>query len=213
MLLVVLTTHVIFLLTTASPPGYGHTVRYLNRTRVSRYVALEPNPLMHPQIRGEASAAGFHEADGTLVVLACGAEDTRAILTALAPPTSPADQSPAIDTIVSVLTLCSVPEPQRTIAGLVRAVLKPGGQLLMYEHVLSRRADVAWWQRFWTPLWAVGFDGCRLDRPTDITVSDVKVANAEGKEESAWREVKTWGKEGEEEENLFFHSAGRFVKR
>ena len=188
-------------------------MRYLDRSRVSRYVALEPNPLMHPTIRGEASARGFHESDGTLVVLGCGAEDPHTILAALAPPTSPADQSPAVDTIVSVLTLCTVPEPQRAVEGLVRAVLKPGGQLLMYEHVLSQRADVAWWQRFWTPLWALFFDGCRLDRPSDIMVSDVKVANAEGKEESAWREVNTWGKEGEDEENLWFHSAGRFIKR
>ncbi len=118
-------THTAFLLTTTSP-GFGHTVRYLDRTRVSRYVALEPNPLMHAKIRGEASARGFHESDGSLVVLGCGAEDTDTILAALAPPTSPADRSPAVDTIVSVLTLCTVPEPQRAVEGLVRAVLKPG---------------------------------------------------------------------------------------
>ncbi len=40
----------------------------------------------------------------------------------------------------------------------------------------------------------------------------MKVASAEGKEESAWQEVNTWGKEGEDEENLWFHSAGRFYQ-
>lgn len=42
----------------------------------------------------------------------------------------------AFDTVVTVCTFCSVPRP---IAGLreLRRVLKPGGQLLMFEHVRS----------------------------------------------------------------------------
>jgi ubiquinone/menaquinone biosynthesis C-methylase UbiE len=42
----------------------------------------------------------------------------------------------AFDTVVTVCTFCSVPRP---VAGLreLRRVLKPGGQLLMFEHVRS----------------------------------------------------------------------------
>ncbi|KAF8968519.1 S-adenosyl-L-methionine-dependent methyltransferase [Flammula alnicola] len=196
--------------------GHGHTVRYLNAERVSRYIALEPNALMHPQIRAQANAAGFHEADGTLIILACGAEDTKSILSALALALPAAESSPTVppvDTLVSILTLCTIPEPQRTISNLVRDVLKPGGQFLMYEHVLSQREDVAWWQRFWAPLWSLGFDGCRMDRPSDVWVTELKVESEGGEKQSAWRESRTWLKEGEEEENLFFHSVGRFVKQ
>ncbi len=41
------------------------------------------------------------------------------------------------DTVVTVCTFCSVPKP---VAGLreLRRVLKPGGQILMFEHVRSR---------------------------------------------------------------------------
>lgn len=172
---------------------------------------------MHHRIRTEANAHGFHESDGTLLILSCGMEDTQKILTALSQSSaahsssrSTPPNSPSVDTIVSVLTLCSVPEPQKNISRLVRDVLKPGGQLLIYEHVLSKRKDVAWWQRFWAPVWALAFDGCRLDRPSDVWVTDVKVQGEDGK--SIWRKWKTWKKPGEDEENLFYHAVGRFVK-
>ncbi|KAF9481493.1 hypothetical protein BDN70DRAFT_876286 [Pholiota conissans] len=196
--------------------GHGHTVRYLDRARVSRYIALEPNALMHPHIRAQADDAGFHEADGTLIILSCGAEDTKAILStlALASPTENNSQPSAapVDTIVSILTLCTVPDPERTVANMVRDVLKPGGQFLMYEHVLSARSDVAWWQRFWAPLWSVGFDGCRMDRASDVLMRNLKLKDEDGKNVGAWREMRLWRKEGEDEENLFFHSIGRFIR-
>ena len=185
---------------------------YLNRARVSRYIALEPNVLMHERIRENANAAGYHESAGTLVILSCGAEDTKSILSSLSRTTtttssSPGHPPPRVDTVISVLTLCTIPAPQKTIFSLVRDVLKSGGQFLVYEHVLSKREDVAWWQRFWAPVWAVALDGCRMDRPSDVWVKELKVDGF-----SAWRESRLWEKEGEDEENLFFHSIGRFVK-
>ncbi|KDR71542.1 hypothetical protein GALMADRAFT_253876 [Galerina marginata CBS 339.88] len=202
--------------------GHGHSVRYFNRARVSRYVALEPNALMHKKLRAQANEAGFHESDGTLLIISCGVEDTQSISSALSmslpSPRSPRHDQASfpspntpVDTIISVLTLCTIPEPQKNIRRLVRDVLKPGGQLLIYEHVLSPREDVAWWQRFWAPVWAVAFDGCRMDRASDVWLREMKVSGEDGM--SAWREVQTWGKEGEDVENLFWHSVGKFVKQ
>ena len=101
-----------------------------------------------------------------------------------------------------MLTLCSVPEPEAAIASLVRDVLRPGGTLVFYEHVLSPRADVAWWQRFWTPLWRYAFDGCCLDRPTHVWIEKME----------GWAEKETWGKQDEDEETVWWHQLGRFVK-
>ena len=187
--------------------GHGHTVGYLDRNKVTKYLALEPNTRMHPHIRTFANGAGFNEEDGSLVILSCGAEDVSSILEALKV------TQPPVDTIVSVMTLCSVPSPERTIRNLVRDVLKPGGQLLFYEHVLSPREDVAWWQRVWAPIWAIPFDGCRLDRPTHSWIDAVTLAEDNGVETSAWSERRLWGKEGESEENIWWHQVGRFVKR
>jgi len=187
--------------------GHGHTVGYLDRNKVTKYLALEPNPRMYPHIRASAAGTGFSEEDGSLVILSCGAEDVSSILEALGA------TQPPVDTIISVLTLCSVPSPERTIRNLVRDVLKPGGQFLFYEHVLSPREDVAWWQRAWSPIWSIPFDGCRLDRPIHSWVDGMAIAEDNGVEASAWSERRLWGKEGESDENLWWHQVGKFVKR
>jgi SAM-dependent methyltransferase len=186
--------------------GFGLSIQYFDRTRVSRYIALEPNDLMHNHIRAKANEAGFHESDGTLIILSFGAQDTHSILSSLS-------QEP-VDTILSVLTLCSIPDPQHTILKLIRDLLKPGGQLLYIEHVLSTRPDVAWWQRFWAPLWACAFDGCRMDRPSDVWIHDLKIGGGgSGYEGSdAWSEWKFYDYPDEDEEDMFVHSLGKFVK-
>ena len=94
-------------------------------------------------------------------------------------------------------------DPQQTLDALVKEVLKPGGTLLFYEHVLSPREDVAWWQRFWAPLWVHIMDGCRIDRPTHVWIEKMDV----------WAEGRVWGKADEPEEHLFWHRVGRFVKK
>lgn len=179
-------------------------MNYLNRQQVTKYVALEPNLLMHPYIRSMASAAGFTESDGTLVILSCGAEDTVTILETLGPQ--------PVDTVISILTICSIPSPEITLLHLVRDVLKPGGQVLFYEHVLSPREDVAWWQRFWTPIWKIPLGGCRLDRPTHQWVESMTDVDVTGQPVSMWSSGEVWGKEGEPEEHLFWHRVGRFMK-
>lgn len=194
-------------------PGHGHTIRYLDRRRVTRYIALEPNVLMHPFIRQAADVHGYSEADGSLIILSCGAEDSACILSSLA--SAGLTKPRPVDTIISILTLCSVPNPRRTIHHLVRDVLKSGGELLMFEHVLNPREDVQWWQRVWAPIWAVLFDGCRMDRDTDVILKSLELesGNDNNIQENAWKEWKTWGKEGESEECLFWHCSGRFIKK
>ncbi|KAF8882987.1 S-adenosyl-L-methionine-dependent methyltransferase [Infundibulicybe gibba] len=187
--------------------GYGHTTKYLQRSRVSKYIALEPNVHMHPRLRTLANAEGYTESDGSLLILTCGAEDISTIISALT------GEPHSVDTIISILTLCTIPHPQEAMTGLVREVLKPGGRFLFYEHVLSPRSDVAWWQRFWAPIWQLAFDGCRLDRPTHLWVDGVTVSDGRDGESTAWRERKLWVKDGQPEERLFWHQAGRFVKR
>lgn len=176
--------------------GHGHTVQYLVRDKVTKYIALEPNQLMHPAIRKLAAAHGFTEEASTLLIIPCGAENTTSILAAIG-------SLHAVDTIVSILSLCSIPDAERTLHGLVSEVLKPGGTLLFYEHVLSPLSDVAWWQRFWTPVWKYAFDGCCLDRPTHVWIRKM----------DAWASGEVWGLEDEPEEHLFWHRIGKFVKK
>ncbi|KAF7350986.1 Methyltransferase-like protein 7B [Mycena sanguinolenta] len=181
--------------------GHGHTVNYLDRTVVTKYVALEPNTLMHPRIREMAAAVGFNEPDGTLLILSCGAEDTASILSSVHAP---------VDTIVSVLTLCTVPFPHQTIRGLVFDILAPGGTLLFFEHVRNDHADAAWWQTALTPMWKRVFDGCCLDRPTDIWLKDLKGGDGT----TPWSEANIWDpRDRNDQKTLFWVEVGQFVKK
>ncbi|KAJ7475100.1 hypothetical protein B0H11DRAFT_2282038 [Mycena galericulata] len=165
--------------------GHGHAANYLDRSKVTKYIAVEPNVYMHGHLRTRVEAAGFSEADGSFVVLSCGAEDTATILScALA----------KVDTIVSIQTLCTVPSPQTTLHSLVEDVL-----------------DVAWWQKFWTPTWRHIFDGCCLDRPTDLWVEEMVDDNGQ----SLWSEGNTWNVSDfvGNEESLFWRRIGRFVRK
>ncbi|KAJ7104551.1 hypothetical protein C8R43DRAFT_906871 [Mycena crocata] len=182
--------------------GHGHTLNYLDRAVVTQYIAVEPNRLMHRCIRETAEAAGYIEENGTLLILGCGAEDTAMILSSVR----------RVETIVSVLALCTVPDAQKALRALVLEVLAPGGGLLFLEHVRNHRADVAWWQKMWTPVWKRVFDGCCLDRPTDIWAKEV--VNEDG--ESLWAQCGTWNPAEFDEdfgESIFWRQVGRFVKK
>ncbi|KAG9021305.1 hypothetical protein FRB95_002410 [Tulasnella sp. JGI-2019a] len=176
--------------------GYGATVFYLQRDLVTKYIAVEPNERMHPQIRSNAAQAGYDEAKGELVILSCGAEDFGTINNTLG-------ASNKVDTIVSILTLCSVPDPRRTISNLVAKTLKPRGKFLYYEHVRSPLRDVSRWQTFWTPIWSLFFAGCCLNRPTHHWIEALD-----------WdrQASDTWGHDGESEEHIWWHRAGRYIK-
>lgn len=55
------------------------------------------------------------------------------------------------DSVATAGTFCSVPDPLRGLRELYRC-LKPGGQLLMFEHVRSRNGPIALFQDLMTPL-------------------------------------------------------------
>jgi len=82
---------------------------------------------------------------------------------------APAEQLPfgddTFDTAVSTLALCTVDDPQRAL-GEIRRVLKPGGRLLVLEHVRSEEAKLARWQDRLAPLWRRVGHGCNCNRRT-----------------------------------------------
>lgn len=73
------------------------------------------------------------------------------------------------DMVVSFLVLCSVKNPQKALTEIYR-VLKNGGKLLLFEHVVSPNPKTAKWQNRLTPYWKVVGCGCQLNRDTKTTI-------------------------------------------
>lgn len=73
------------------------------------------------------------------------------------------------DAAVAVLVLCSVPDQAAALAELHR-VLRPGGELRFYEHVIGSSRRLATVQRAMAPGLAKVFGGCRADRDTGAAI-------------------------------------------
>jgi ubiquinone/menaquinone biosynthesis C-methylase UbiE len=71
----------------------------------------------------------------------------------------------AFDAAVAVLVLCSVPSQAAALAELHR-VVRPGGELRFYEHVIGTSRRLSLLQRSLAPGLSQVFGGCRADRDT-----------------------------------------------
>jgi ubiquinone/menaquinone biosynthesis C-methylase UbiE len=85
-----------------------------------------------------------------------------------------ADRLPAadgsFDAAVLVWVLCSVPDPARALAEVVR-VLAPGGELRVYEHVRAASPALRLVQRaFDAAYWTRALGGCRTTRDTEAAI-------------------------------------------
>ncbi len=114
-------------------------------------VALEPEPTM---------AAKAHQA-------ARLAPNPVRLLRGAAESLPFADAS--FDAVVVSLVLCSVQDPNRA-AREIRRVLRPHGELRIYEHVRSRNPRHARWQDLLAPLWGFFSGGCHPNRDTGRTL-------------------------------------------
>jgi ubiquinone/menaquinone biosynthesis C-methylase UbiE len=73
---------------------------------------------------------------------------------------------------VSAALLCSIPDPAMALSELAR-VIRPGGELRFFEHVVSRRPRAAWLQRALdsSGLWAHAMGGCQTSRDTEAAIA------------------------------------------
>jgi ubiquinone/menaquinone biosynthesis C-methylase UbiE len=80
----------------------------------------------------------------------------------------------SFDTVVFTLSLCTIPDERRALAEAHR-VLRPGGQLLLLEHVRSPVAPVRWAQRLLDPLFGLAGDHLLRDPLDHLAVAGFRV--------------------------------------
>ncbi|RYO85157.1 hypothetical protein DL764_009224 [Monosporascus ibericus] len=137
-----------------------------NENVITRVYGVEPNRAQHASLRRRVEAAGLAD---VYRIAPVGIEDLGD-----AEKWGRYDQGEgaggiekgSVDCIVSILCLCSIPDPERNIRELY-GYLREGGRWYVYEHV---RCDYGWhmraYQRFLNLFWPVFIGGCQLCRPT-----------------------------------------------
>ncbi|MCA9688545.1 MAG: class I SAM-dependent methyltransferase [Myxococcales bacterium] len=83
----------------------------------------------------------------------------------------------SFDSVISSFVFCSIPDP---LLGLreARRVLRPGGRLLLLEHVLSERPVLRQLMRWMDPI-ASRISGAHIDRATVATVEEAGFVDVE----------------------------------
>ena len=84
----------------------------------------------------------------------------------------------SFDAVVSTLVLCMVRDAD-AVAREARRVLRPGGEFLFYEHVVSPRRRGEWWQHKLNPMWRCVTTGCNLDRDLAGAIRNAGFASVE----------------------------------
>ncbi len=131
--------------------GNGLNFAFYNPEYVERVEATEPDSAMLGYARTRAKTA-----------------HVPVILTQ-----APVEQLPFADAyfdcVVCTLVLCSVNDPLRGLQE-IRRVLKPGGRLLMVEHVRAHSRVLAFVQDLLTPINRLFAGNCHWNRSTEQTV-------------------------------------------
>lgn len=130
--------------------GSGLNLPYYGR-EVTRVFGLEPSAFLRQKAAEAARSTSF-----PVELLAAGAESI------------PLDTG-SVDTVVSTWTLCSIPDLDAALAE-IRRVLRPGGQLLFFEHGRAPDPAVSRWQDRLAPLFR-GLAGCNPNRQIDASIA------------------------------------------
>lgn len=188
-------------------PGSGNQFDRFDRTATSRIYGIEPNEYLFNRLRNETIKQ--HGLSDIYVPINAALEDDKVL-------ESWGIDTGSIDTVVCMQVLCSVSDPARAAKHIYR-LLKPGGQLLFWEHQASRdtvtrlvqgestidslkRAIgssspvVGCWNMIWTPL----IGGCHLSRDIEralVNAGDWKIVELGYDDDQPWQLMpRVWGR-------------------
>lgn len=124
---------------------YGHEIEL---------TGIEPSPYMLVHAEKRKDALLFRNRI-TLHNTGCGDPEMENLI-------APA----SLDAVVCTLVLCTIPNPEMAVVNFMKW-LKPGGRLLILEHIKAHNYTFAKFQDKINPYWEKMAEGCQLNRPTD----------------------------------------------
>jgi len=134
--------------------GIGTGVNFEHYGTEVQLIGIEPSPYMIEQARTKKDisiAAGKI----TLHHLGCGDQEMERMI-----------EPCTLDFVVCTLVLCTIPDPEKAIRNFMRW-LKPGGKLIILEHIRSQNRLVSKMQDMLNPAWQKVGEGCQINRATD----------------------------------------------
>ena len=107
-------------------PGSGSQLSRLDPSKITKAFGVEPTLDLHDQLRASIKKAGLTD---VYTIVPGGIDDTQQL-------SKYGIEKESIDTLLLIQVLCCVPQPEKTARELYE-LLKPGGQMIVYEHVRS----------------------------------------------------------------------------
>ena len=109
-------------------PGTGSQLPLLDASKITKVYGIELNTKLFPDLRRNIKKAGLED---VYTIVPCGVENVQILK-------EYGITENSVDSIIALRVLCSVPNPEQTLSSLYR-MLKPGGQMIVYEHVKHRK--------------------------------------------------------------------------
>jgi SAM-dependent methyltransferase len=105
-------------------PGSGEWLSLFNKEKITKIYGVEPNVDHHPRLRERIVQAGLQD---KYVIVPVGIEDLGEEWV----------KKGSVDSVITVLCLCSIPTPEYMISQLYQYI-KKGGIWIIYEHVKTK---------------------------------------------------------------------------
>lgn len=138
--------------------GVGTGANFEHYSEDIELIGIEPSPYMIPRAKKKKEVLLFPNKI-TLLNIGCGYPEMEKLV-----------EPDSLDAVVCTLVLCTVPDPSRALENFMKW-LKPGGKLVILEHIRSHYPSRGKLQDFLNPVWEKVADGCQLNRPTDQLLS------------------------------------------
>ena len=133
--------------------GAGTGANFHHYPDGAKVVATEPDPYMFERARKRAAETSSH-----IELRQAAAEEL------------PFPDA-SFDAVIATLVLCSVEDPRKAL-GEIKRVLRPGGELRIYEHVRYKNPIGAFGQDVISPAWQWFGAGCHPNRDTERHVRE-----------------------------------------